>query len=355
MKAVIKITSSVPAALKALAAMEQQLEAASTYEKLRRILQAAEALKVLLRHVDEVRQNAEWVIISANARIGEELKKVPKATRPHRPGDKNLPRGEDSKSGKAAAMPSGTSRHRLEKLAAISKPVRRRIVEELWKAGGNATIKAVLGEKREVDIKSARAAFENRRDAGGTVAQLEAIKTRFPVIYLDPPWEFKVYSGKGKQRSAERHYDTMSLEDIKRIPIPQLAEDNCALFMWAVWPELPGALEVIKAWGFDYKTAAFVWVKTVSEDNDATFTGMGYWTRANSEVCLLATRGSPQRDGKDVHQVITTPVMAHSVKPQEVRRRIERLVIGPYLELFAREPAEGWTVWGNEIEREAAE
>ena len=113
-------------------------------------------------------------------------------------------------------------------------------------------------------------------------------------------------------------------------------------------PELPGALEVIKAWGFEYKTAGFTWVKQ-NKSGEGLFTGMGYWTRSNAEICLFATRGSPQRMAKDVSQVILSRVGEHSAKPQEARRRIERLLLGPYLELFARSPANGWVTWGNEI------
>src|SRR5215475_1888235 len=127
---------------------------------------------------------------------------------------------------------------------------------------------------------------------GGNVVDLIAFgdKDKFGAIYADPPWSFEVYSGKGKARSAETHYPTMKLADIAALPIARLAAKNCALFMWAVWPELPGALEVIKSWGFEYKTAAFVWIKTtknaerVELNGKGLFTGMGYWTRANSEV-----------------------------------------------------------------------
>jgi N6-adenosine-specific RNA methylase IME4 len=126
--------------------------------------------------------------------------------------------------------------------------------------------------------------------------------------------------------------------------------------LWGVWPELAGALEVIKAWGFEYKTAAFVWLKTnpnaerVKLNGDGLHWGMGYHTRANTEFCLLATKGSPLRLAQDVHQVIVAPASEHSAKPQEVRKRIEQLLAGPYLELFARHEVADWTVWGNEID-----
>ena len=187
--------------------------------------------------------------------------------------------------------------------------------------------------------------------------QLIAAGMKYAVIYADPPWEFKVYSGKGKQRSAERHYDTASLDDIKALPIGNLAADDCALFLWCVMPELPGALEVIKAWGFEYKTVAFNWVKTNENDKfidlngSGLHWGMGYWTRANAELCLLATRGAPQRLDKGVHQVVVSPVGEHSRKPDEVQVRIERLLDGPYLELFARRTTPKWAVWGNNITR----
>src|SRR5215831_14639630 len=225
--------------------------------------------------------------------------------------------------------------------------------------------RAVRNAVREVEIKQERESYAARIEQGGTVDQLEVLlaagKT-FGVICPDFPWEFEVYSGKGKQRSAELYYDTWPQERIKAFArdfIPRLAAKDCALLLWSVWPEHPGALEVIKACGFDYKTAGFLWVKTekdagvISLDGEGLHWGMGYHTRANTETCLLATRGSPQRLAKDVHQIVIAPVGdEHSAKPDEVYRRIERLYPGPYLELFARKPRDGWTTWGNEIPRE---
>lgn len=208
-------------------------------------------------------------------------------------------------------------------------------------------------EVAELRRSAKRDDYESQIEDGCTVKDLnDLIKggKKFSVIYADPPWSFTAYSGKGKARSADRHYDTMSLDDIKALPVGQLAADDCALLMWSVWPEMPGALEVITAWGFTYKTAGFVWTKETPSGNGLHW-GMGYWTRANTEPCLLATRGSPKRQAKDVHQVLMSPVGAHSRKPEETQARIERLLRGPYLELFARRPMKGWTVWGNQISR----
>jgi N6-adenosine-specific RNA methylase IME4 len=134
------------------------------------------------------------------------------------------------------------------------------------------------------------------------------------------------------------------------LPIAEAAADDCALFLWAVDPMLPRAIELIKAWGFEYKTVAFYWVKLNSAArHDADFfTGLGYWTRANPEQCLLATRGKPMRRAKDVRRLVVEKRREHSRKPDCVRERIERLVAGPYLELFARETKAGWGCWGNQ-------
>jgi N6-adenosine-specific RNA methylase IME4 len=170
---------------------------------------------------------------------------------------------------------------------------------------------------------------------------------KFGAIVADPPWTFETYSNKGKGRSAEQHYACMSLDDIKRLPIGRLAAPDCVLFLWGVNTMVPAAFDVIRAWGFAFKTKAFTWVKTTK--NGKLHWGMGFWTRANPEDVWLASRGSPKRLAADVHQVVMEPVAEHSVKPEEVARRVERLVAGPYLELFARRPRPGWTCWGNEV------
>ncbi len=341
---------SIPAALKALALMKRELTLAKTYAEIRKIeAQAQVILKALGSQVDEVKGEAQVTIACCQTRIGEEVKKIPKASG----GDRKskIPRRESLKPGKAATGIKPTQRHRFDKLADLGMDNVEKIARELLAEGKDATVKAILGEAKEGEIKQQRATFEARRDRGANVGDLVAMAEagqQFSVIYADPAWDFKVYSGKGKQRSAERHYDTSSLDAIKALPVEPLAAKDCTLFLWGVWPELPGALEVIKAWGFEYKTAAFVWVKQ-NESDEGLHWGMGYHTRANTEFCLLATRGAPSRDDKGVHQVILAPVGAHSVKPEETRRRIERLRIGPYLELFARQPVPGWTVWGNEV------
>lgn len=171
----------------------------------------------------------------------------------------------------------------------------------------------------------------------------------YQVIYADPPWAYRVWSKKGAGRSAESHYPTMSLEDIKALPVADLADQDCALFLWITFPMLREAWSVMDAWGFSFKTVAFVWVK-LNRKSNGLFTGMGYWTRANAEICLLATKGHPKRQARNVHQVILSHVEEHSKKPDEARRRIEVLMGDvPRVELFARQHLPGWDVWGNEV------
>jgi N6-adenosine-specific RNA methylase IME4 len=210
----------------------------------------------------------------------------------------------------------------------------------------------------EIEIEHEREGYRARTEHGATVADLDALVRagkKFAVIYPDPSWPFETYSEKGKQRSAERHYDTMSLDQIKALPVQALAADDCALLLWVTWPGLHDAVDVIRAWGFEYRTCSFLWVKTTEKadciklDGAGLHWGMGYHTRANTEPCLLAVRGAPLRLAADVHQVVMATVAEHSEKPEEVARRIERLYGGPYLELFARRPRERWTTWGNEV------
>jgi N6-adenosine-specific RNA methylase IME4 len=137
----------------------------------------------------------------------------------------------------------------------------------------------------------------------------------------------------------------MSADDLKAMTIP--AADDCVLFMWAIDPMLPQAFDLIKAWGFQYKTVGFTWAKINVSGKDPI--GGGYWTRANPEMCLLATRGQPKRLNADVRQLLMAPRREHSRKPDEIYGRIEALVDGPYLEMFARQTRAGWDAWGNEV------
>ena len=172
----------------------------------------------------------------------------------------------------------------------------------------------------------------------------------YSIIYADPPWQYKTWTAKKGHKSAAAHYKTMKIEDIAQIPVGEIADKDCFLFLWATYPNLPQALAVMEAWGFIYKTVAFTWVKTYK--NGKPVVGLGYWTRANAEICLLGVRGKPKRINNNVSQVIIEPPREHSRKPDEARNRITKLMGGlPRIELFAREKPDGWDVWGNETNK----
>jgi len=191
-------------------------------------------------------------------------------------------------------------------------------------------------------------------------------KNGYGAILADPPWRYEVWSGEtavkrrsghGTNVSAAVHYETMTPQAIAEMPIASLAAEDCVLFLWVTWPTLLQAIDLIEKWGFTYKTCAFNWMKAhagqieLFQDAIEGQMGMGYWTRANSEVCLLATRGKPKRIHADVRQSIISPRREHSRKPDGIHDRIERLVAGPYLELFGRQKRSGWDVWGNQTDK----
>lgn len=170
---------------------------------------------------------------------------------------------------------------------------------------------------------------------------------KYTVIYADPPWRYQQKSLSG---AAENHYPTMSIQELCELPVDELADKDSMLFLWTTFPMLSEALQLIKAWGFTYKTVAFVWVKQ-NKKSPTWFYGLGFWTRSNAEICLLAKRGKPKRNSASVHQLIIAPIEKHSKKPDETRKRIEQLMGDvPRVELFARQKSEGWDVWGNEVE-----
>jgi len=162
---------------------------------------------------------------------------------------------------------------------------------------------------------------------------------KWRAILADPPWAFETRGG-GNDRAPENHYPTMSLTALENLPIMQIAADDAVLFLWVTSDRIKNAPRLMHGWGFELVSTAFVWVK----EGPA---GLGYWTRKGAEICLLGKRGSPKRLSGGVEEVIRAPRGPHSQKPAEVRERIEALVPGPYVELFARDVREGWDVWGN--------
>lgn len=191
----------------------------------------------------------------------------------------------------------------------------------------------------------------------------ELKRNHYGAILADPPWVFNsLWGGRPKKvgnnypsRAIERHYDLMEDDEIAALPVAELAAENCVLFMWTCWPVLQRSFAILETWGFTYKTCAFSWMKAdpyrLFADDKTPFAGLGYWTRSNTEPCLLATRGKPKRLNADVRQGIIAPRREHSRKPEGIHLRIERLVAGPYCELFSRQRRSGWDCYGNELEK----
>lgn len=178
---------------------------------------------------------------------------------------------------------------------------------------------------------------------------------KYSIIYADPPWKYGFFHKhktelKSKMTgSAQEIYDTMDIEEIKNLPVESIAEKNSVLFLWVTMPCLPWGLQVIQSWGFDYKTCGFTWVKK-NRLGVGYYFGLGNYTRANAELCLLSTKGKPlPRLTKKISSIIDKPLTIHSKKPDEVRQRIIQLFGDlPRIELFARSKIHGWDVWGND-------
>ena len=167
---------------------------------------------------------------------------------------------------------------------------------------------------------------------------------KYSLIYGDPPWSY----WNGGKKSADRHYPTMDIEDIKNLPVEQISQPDSILALWATYPILPQALDVVKAWGFEYSTVLFTWVKRNKVSN-SYFWGCGSYTRANAEIVLLGKKGKGiPRKRKDIHQIIDSQISVHSRKPDIVRTKLVQLFGDvPRVELFARTKIHGWEVWGN--------
>lgn len=229
---------------------------------------------------------------------------------------------------------------KVEKIQAKATPEIKKAV----KSGEMSINQAYQATRREEKKAEVKKRIDDYAKVQTGVIDIKKAEKKYNIIYADPPWR---YWESGNKNQSE-HYSTMTIEDICNLPIKDIAANDSVLFLWVTYPILDSAFKVIESWGFKYSTAAFVWVKK-NKTADTPFFGCGAWTRANSELCLLATRGSVQRLDATISQVIESPIEEHSKKPDVVRELIERLVGKlPRVELFCRHPADGWDVWGNE-------
>jgi len=197
---------------------------------------------------------------------------------------------------------------------------------------------------------------------------------KYNIIYADPAWSFNNKNTGGSLKSgASAHYDTMSVDEMCKLPINEIADENCVLFMWWVGSQPKEAIKLAESWGFTIKTmTGFNWIKTSKKPLlpqaiidtispifkkfnlifiPKLFFGMGFWTRAGSECCLIAVKGKPKRINAGIRSVVVEPIDKHSKKPNVFREQIVKLMGDvPRVELFARNSSVGWDIWGNEVE-----
>jgi N6-adenosine-specific RNA methylase IME4 len=306
----------------------------------------------LITQATEIRMRAE-------RRAGEMLIKMAE----HK--ERHSGRGHTRTVGSRAATPrpepklsdlgiNKTQSSRWQKLAALDDDSFEEKVEAASKRAYDSMTHRFL---KAAEIERAKQRHAKIIEHGCVVDDMIALAEsgkRFGLIYADPALPWETWGPAGKIASSpDNHYGTSAIAEIMKLPVAALAADDCALMMWCTAPHITIGThtKIIEAWGFKPSTIVFVWVKE-NVSGIGLHNGQGYWTLANAEMCFIATKGSLLRLATDVRQVVMAPVGEHSAKPEEVRRRIERLFPGPYLELYGRKPVPGWTVWGNEIPRD---
>ena len=222
----------------------------------------------------------------------------------------------------------------LDETRSLPKKIRKNIIKKVQ--SGEISTRKVREEVKKIKQK------ELNKEK---VKIISVMKDKYNIIYADPPWQY----WEGGDKNQSQHYSTMTMDDIKQLPIQDLTADNCILFLWTTRPIILEMKELLDAWGFKYSTIGFVWVKSKKDGTGFAF-GNGNWTRANAEYCIIATKGSVPRQDASISEIIYEPKGKHSQKPSIVRDKIVQLVGDiPRIELFARQKTEGWDVWGNEV------
>ena len=329
----------------AVLAQEKLKSVRAEISAIKRLNLAKDVLEQKMREAQELSE----IKTRAEMRIGELTAEMPK-----RQGQRN----------DLTSFPTGTKLETKEDALAKAGITKKMAAQyEMMAAHPDVVEQAIADARENCDVVSRASVFDairtqqreqkkqavqQRIDEYATVQtgtiDIENPNKKYNIIYADPPWKY--WEGGDKNQSL--HYTTMTIDDICDLPVKNIADDDCVLFLWVTYPILQDAFRVIEAWGFKYSTAAFVWVKK-NKQKDTPFFGNGAWTRANSELCLRATKGNVMRLDAGVSQVVESPIEEHSKKPDCVRELITRLVGElPRVELFCRNPADGWDVWGNE-------
>lgn len=318
---------------------------ATTVEQIRRVELEADAIEDLMRGTGLFTQ-ADMVLANelrmrARYRLGVALGKVARepAGRPSKNSSRSgnnfgerikawgLDKNRAAEAQRIAAMPVVEFEKVLAQVRAKVEPISvAGLIDKAktwWKKEKRATKEKELGEELNKPLPKNR---------------------RFGVILADPAWQFVVRSEKGMDRAADNHYPTEPVESIKALTVQKIAADHCVLFLWVTVPFLKVGLEVMEAWGFDYKSN-FVWIKDKP--------GTGYWNRNRHEHLLLGVKGNPPAPamGDQFDSVIEAARREHSVKPADAHEIAEKYFPSlPKVELYAREQRTGWQAWGAEAD-----
>ena len=245
---------------------------------------------------------------------------------------------------KELAKVAGVSHDTIAKVQKIEQKAPEAVKEKI-RTGELSINQAYQSVRRLEKIEAVEEKIAEHSETPTGSIDIYATDKKYNIIYADPAWQY--FESGNKNQSL--HYKTMTIEDICKLPVKDIADNDCILFLWVTFPILQESFKVMEAWGFKYSTCGFNWIKK-NKSSDTNFFGCGSWTRANSELCLIATKGSITRLDATISQVIETPIEEHSRKPAITYELIERLVGKlPRIELFCRQPYEGWDAWGNEI------
>lgn len=300
---------------------------------------AQEVREQKLREAQEISE----AVLDAEVRIGELMRQVPKASggAPYHKStmDTAVQSTKASVIEKAGFTPKQVQR--FEQMAAHPEAVAR-AKAQAREAGDILSRSKVLQEVGK-DIRAAQKAERiEKASSGGQSVDIFTTDKKYRVIYADPPWSYNDKLDLDCSGGAEKHYNTMPLDEIAALPIERIAEKNAVLFLWTTNPLIFDSKQIFEAWGFTYKSM-FIW--------DKVKTGMGHYNSVRHEMLLICTRGSCTPDTPRMFDSVQSIERSsnHSEKPQEFREIIETLYAGEKIELFARVKREGWDVWGNEV------
>lgn len=318
---------------------KRAIAACTSVDELKQIRDKAQALMAYAKQAREsleVQNNVADIKIRCERRIGEFSKQLPQNKLK---GLKNATSPHDGETKTSILKQAGIKHHeRYESISNLPEEEFEAHIKNVKKSNEELTTIGLLKLARTVEHKKKVKKIKEDFEAS------ELPNKKYSIIYADPPWEY--YAGGLKNQSG--YYKNMPLDEIIAMPVKNITNDDCILFLWVTFPMLQECFKVIESWGFQYSTCGFVWVK-MNKNENTPFFGLGNWTRSNAEVCLIATKGSIKRMDASISQILMTRIEEHSKKPDILRHKIVDLVGDlPRIELFARTKTEGWDVWGNE-------